>query len=64
MYVEMSVVFCLSVCTAATHNFPVGNENFYWELFFWVDGRGGGGNTNKVGQSASNCKGDESMLIN
>ena len=35
---EMSVVFCLSICTATTNNSTVGNENFLLEIMFmwWV----------------------------
>jgi hypothetical protein len=35
---EMSVVFCLSVCTATTNNSTVGNENFLLGIMFmwWV----------------------------
>jgi hypothetical protein len=42
-YVEMSVVFCLSICTATTNNSTVGNENFVLGIIFLGGGTGGGG---------------------
>ena len=40
-YVEMSDVFCLSICTATTYNSTVGNEDVLFGFIL------GGGDTNK-----------------
>jgi len=44
-YVEMSVVFVLSICTATANGSTVGNENVVLGLFLEEDG--GGVNSNK-----------------
>jgi len=46
LYLEMSVVFGLSIYTATANSCTFGNENVLLE-FFWGGGRGGGGNSNK-----------------
>jgi hypothetical protein len=40
LYLEISVVFGLSICTATTNSYTVGNENVVLGLFWGEDGVG------------------------
>jgi hypothetical protein len=50
-YLEMSVIFSLSICTASAQNCIVGTGNALQDLFLW--GRGGWNCNDKVGQQVT-----------
>jgi hypothetical protein len=58
LYLEMEVIFCLSICTASAKNYSVGNGNMLLE--FWGDA---GGGSSQYGLSASNCREDENEFL-
>ena len=56
LYLEMSVVFGLFICTATVNSCTVGNESVLFGFFF---GGGGGGGILIRECSANKCKEDE-----